>query len=231
MRQRAWLFNTLRDNRGLMMIDKETEEFSNVSTSLGTLDQLQAQAQAHMAAPTHMSLEIFTGITPSGLNASTEGAFRIWYSYVHSHHQEHLYGPHLSTVLNVVQLNEFGTIDPEITFEFEPLWEESSKESRANESSVIGPLRHIRSSITSAGRLPEARGRSGQATSHTKLLEFKPWTPNRTTCVPSFRFRVVPQSPVDALRSFASNPFSASLSVPTLKPTIRLLPPRPGEIR
>jgi len=45
---RVQLFNELRDNRGLFMVNKESEEFSNVSAPLGSLDALQAQAQEHM---------------------------------------------------------------------------------------------------------------------------------------------------------------------------------------
>lgn len=47
--KRATLFNSLRDNNGLMMIDKETETFANVSMSIAGLEGLQAQAQEHMA--------------------------------------------------------------------------------------------------------------------------------------------------------------------------------------
>jgi hypothetical protein len=47
--QRAEFFNLIRDNKGLMMIDKDAEDFINVSATLGTLDALQAQTQEHMA--------------------------------------------------------------------------------------------------------------------------------------------------------------------------------------
>src|SRR5262249_37704416 len=52
MLRRAVLFNQARDNRNLMMIDHDTEDFANVSAPLGSLDRLQAQSQEHMAAVT-----------------------------------------------------------------------------------------------------------------------------------------------------------------------------------
>jgi hypothetical protein len=48
--KRLVLFNSNRDNQGLLVLDKDTEEYFNVSTPLGTLDQLQAQAQEHRRA-------------------------------------------------------------------------------------------------------------------------------------------------------------------------------------
>lgn len=71
--KRIALFNRTRDNRGLLMIDKESEEFFNVSTPLGTLDHLQAQSQEQMASVNGIPLVVLLGITPSGLNACVPG--------------------------------------------------------------------------------------------------------------------------------------------------------------
>jgi hypothetical protein len=70
MLKRAQLFNMMRDNRGVMMLDKDSEEFFQHNTPLSSLTELQAQAQEHMAAPTHIPLVKLTGVTPAGLNAS-----------------------------------------------------------------------------------------------------------------------------------------------------------------
>jgi len=122
MLMRAQLFNQTRDNRGLFMLDKETEEFFNVSTPLGTLDHLLAQSQEQMASVAGIPLIKLLGITPSGLNASSDGEIRAFYDFIGSY-QQHLFGRHLETVLKIIQLNEFGVIDDEIGFRFEPLWE------------------------------------------------------------------------------------------------------------
>lgn len=62
------------------------------------------------------------GITPNGLNASSDGEIRVFYDSIHAM-QENLFRVPLKTVLDVIQLNEFGEIDPDIDFEFLPLYE------------------------------------------------------------------------------------------------------------
>lgn len=119
---RAQLFNQARDNRGLMMIDKETEELGNVSAPIAGLDKLQAQAQEQMASVATQPLIKLLGITPSGLNASSDGEIRSWYDNVAAA-QGALFDPNFKACLNALQLVEFGEIDPAITQEWTPLWQ------------------------------------------------------------------------------------------------------------
>ncbi len=130
MAERAALYNAYRDNRGLLMIDKEREMFSNVQTSLGTLDHLQAQSQEHMASVAAEPLVVLTGITPSGLNASSEGELQVWAQSVHAM-QEHLFNDPMTIVIQAIQLSKWGEIDPDISFGWEPLKEESDEEETA----------------------------------------------------------------------------------------------------
>ena len=116
----AFIFG--RDNKGLMMVDKETEDFDNVSAPLGTLDHLQAQAQEQMASVSRIPLCKLLSITPTGLNATTDGEIRVFYDRIHAA-QEKTFGPGVTVALKVIQLSEFGAIDPEIGYEFVPLWE------------------------------------------------------------------------------------------------------------
>lgn len=117
---RARLFNTMRDNRGLMLLDKDSEEFFQHNVPLSGLDKLQAQAQEHMAAPTHIPLVKLTGITPAGLNANSDGEIKVWYDWVASE-QENEFDPHLQTCLKLVQLHLWGKVDPKIKVEWVPL--------------------------------------------------------------------------------------------------------------
>lgn len=118
---RIELFGLTRSNLGTMVLDKETEEFFNISTPLGTLDHLQAQSQEQMSSVTGIPLIVLLGITPTGLNASSEGELRVFYDLIHAM-QEHLFREKLTRVINFIQLNRYGTVDPAISFEFEPLW-------------------------------------------------------------------------------------------------------------
>jgi phage-related protein (TIGR01555 family) len=127
---RANLFNYYRDNLGLLMLDKEREEFDTIATPLGTLDHLQAQSQEQMAFVAGTPLVVLTGITPSGLNASSDGELQTWAQRIHAM-QEHLYEQPLNTILQLIQLDLFGEIDEDIVAVFNPLKEES-KEDLAN---------------------------------------------------------------------------------------------------
>lgn len=124
---RAKMFTQTRDNQGLMLIDKTDEEMEQIAVPLGTLDALQAQAQEHMAGPSHIPLVKLFGITPTGLNASSEGEIKVFYDFIRSM-QQLLFAPALTEILNILQLHLFGEIDDTITFEFVPLTSPSVKE-------------------------------------------------------------------------------------------------------
>ncbi len=119
---RADLFNQTRDNRGLMMLDKDSEDIAQINTPLSGVHELQAQAQEQMASVSSIPLVKLLGITPSGLNASSDGEIRVFYDFISSQ-QESLFRDPLKKVLDVIQLSEFGEIDPDITFDFIPLYQ------------------------------------------------------------------------------------------------------------
>jgi hypothetical protein len=125
--KRIAMFNDMRSNAGVFALDKDTEEFFNVATPLGTLDKLQAQAQEQMSSVSGIPLIVLLGITPSGLNASSEGEIRVFYDYIHAF-QESFFRDNLQAVIDLIQLTIFGKVDPEITFIFEPLWAMTEKE-------------------------------------------------------------------------------------------------------
>lgn len=124
---RMMLANMLRDNQGMMVIDKNTEDFKNISAPLGGLDELQAQAQEHLFSVGRIPGVKYAGITPKGLNASSEGELRAFNDTVHGR-QEQLYRAHLTTVLDIAMVSLWGQRDPDITHDFLPLYEETAKE-------------------------------------------------------------------------------------------------------
>lgn len=125
--ERVALFNTLRDNQGAFVVDKNTEELKNVSASLAGLHELQAQAQEHLTFPARIPLVKLTGIQPSGLNASSDGEIRVYYDTISSM-QNRTVRPRLQPVVDFAMLSLWGEIDEDLTLEFEPLWEMSRKE-------------------------------------------------------------------------------------------------------
>lgn len=124
---RIALYNQMANNGGMLLTDKDSEEFFQFNTPLSSLDKLQAQAQEQMAGPAHVPLVKLLGITPAGLNANSDGEIRVWYDWIHSE-QENLYRTPLDKVIKIIQLDQFGVIDDNITFEFEPLYQLDGKE-------------------------------------------------------------------------------------------------------
>lgn len=118
--ERARIFTAYCDMRGLGIIDKNEEDFGQINTPLSGLSELQAQAQEHMAAPTHIPLVFLTGITPGGLNASSDGEIKVFYNYL-AGEQMNLCDGNLRLMVHAVMLNEWGKIDEDISWEWVPL--------------------------------------------------------------------------------------------------------------
>jgi phage-related protein (TIGR01555 family) len=110
-----------------MMVDKEDEDFDNVSVPLTSLDLLQAQSQEHMAAVSRIPLVKLLGISPAGLNASSEGEIETFDDTIKAY-QVAFFSPNLTRVIDFIQLSKFGKVDPDIIFEYVPLTELTEKE-------------------------------------------------------------------------------------------------------
>ena len=153
---RAELYNRFRDNRGLMLLSKDDEEFFQFNTPLSGLDALLAQSQEQMAAPSHTPLVKLLGITPSGLNASTEGEIAVYYDHIRAM-QENLLRDPLDKLLKLVQLHLFGKVNDNITFDFVPLQQMSGTElSTIRKSDTDRDVAYIQAGVVSA---EEVRGR------------------------------------------------------------------------
>jgi phage-related protein (TIGR01555 family) len=124
---RAELFTLCRTNKGLMLLDKDSEELVQINTPLSGLSELQEQSQLQMSTVSRIPSVILTGITPSGLNASSDGDIRVFYDWIKAQQEAYWRDP-LEVILKVMQLSEFGEIDPNIGFVFKPLYQMTPKE-------------------------------------------------------------------------------------------------------
>lgn len=124
---RAGIFNRFRDNSGMMLLDKESEEISQINTPLTSLPELLTNSQEQMAAPSHTPLVKLTGSTPAGLNASSDGEIRVYYDYLMAQNESNI-RPIIKKFSDLIQLDLFGEIDPAITWEFNPLYQLNEKE-------------------------------------------------------------------------------------------------------
>jgi hypothetical protein len=124
---RVQAFNKTRDNQGTFVLNKGTEEFTNVSASLAGLHELQAQAQEHLCSVIRVPAVKYTGLQPTGLNASSEGEIKVFEDTIHGM-QERVFRPHLTRTIRFCMLSLWGEVDEDIVFDFVPLRELSEKE-------------------------------------------------------------------------------------------------------
>jgi phage-related protein (TIGR01555 family) len=124
---RVALYNAVRDNQGTMVIDKEREALASVAVPLSGLDHLQAQAQEHIMSVARIPAVKFTGIQPTGLNASSEGEMRAFNDTIHAY-QPKLLGPNLDFIIDIAQISLWGEVDDDIVYEWVPLESMSEKE-------------------------------------------------------------------------------------------------------
>ena len=120
---RAKIFTQYKNNQNLMMVDTSNEEeFFQLNTPLTTLDALQSQAHEMLATPAKTPLVKLLGLTPSGLNANSDGEIRVYYDHVAALQNAHIL-PQLQVILRLVQLDLFGEVDDSIFFQFSPLYQ------------------------------------------------------------------------------------------------------------
>lgn len=124
---RAGIFNRYRENTGMMLLDKESEEIGQVNTPLSGLPELLTKSQEQMAGPSHTPMVKLLGVTPSGLNANSDGEIRVYYDYIMALNEAHMRPP-IKNIADLMQLSLFGEIDPAIVWHFNPLYQLNEKE-------------------------------------------------------------------------------------------------------
>ena len=129
--RRIKLFTEAKDNHDIMLLNNGQgeggEKINQVVTPLSGLDKLQAQAQEHMAAVAKTPLIVLLGISPTGLNPSSEGEMEAFYNFINDT-QESIFRQPLEFLIKVIQLSEFGDMDEDITFNFVSLEPMNPKE-------------------------------------------------------------------------------------------------------
>lgn len=127
LKQRIGIFNAMRTNTGTLAIDKETEEFEQLSMTLTGLRELESQAAEFMCIVPKIPAAKLLGISPQGFNATGEFEQSNFYDLCDALNQE-ITAPHLTTIMHMAMLNLWGEIDESIAFEFIPLKQKSDEE-------------------------------------------------------------------------------------------------------
>lgn len=130
-----------RNNDSVFVCDKESEGVMNVQTTIAGCTDVVRQSLELIACINRTPAVKLLGISPSGFNATGESDLKNYYDYIAS--KQELYREQIQTIINVIQLVEFGTIDPAITFKFEPLNEENKASQAMTAQTKIGALTQL----------------------------------------------------------------------------------------
>ena len=124
--ERVRFFTKYRDNAGVTVIDKETEDFAQINTPISGVTEIVRQSLEHVIAMNQTGVVKTLGVSPSGFSATGESDLRMQADLVATRQEKILRKP-LETILRIVQLRLFGKIDPEVTFSFVPLIDEDER--------------------------------------------------------------------------------------------------------
>lgn len=119
---RAAFMQQVSEGQDTIVADLNAEDVSIIATPLGGLPDLQAQSMEAMASIPGIPLVKLFGITPNGLNASSEGEIRVFYDEIAAFQENNL-RPILERILRLVQLHLWGELDDAIDFDFVNLWQ------------------------------------------------------------------------------------------------------------
>lgn len=116
-----------RDNDMILAVDNEREDVVKLETPLAGVTDVVRQSLEFVAAMFRIPFTRYLGISPGGLNATGEGDMRNYYDHVESKANKILRKP-LDKIIDLLQLNLFGKIDPAIKAEFCPLSDEDDSQ-------------------------------------------------------------------------------------------------------
>jgi len=109
-----------QDNDGITAVDKESEDIVNVVTPISGIVDIPKQALEFVTAINMTPAVQLLGISPSGFNATGESDIRIFDDRILSKNEkEQRHG--IATAIQAVQVSTLGRIDPDISFDFNPL--------------------------------------------------------------------------------------------------------------
>lgn len=128
--KRAKLFNKMKHNSGVMLIDKETEDMIQINTPLGGVRDIVEMSLNLLTAVWRIPKIKYIGEGEGGLNASSKEQMRSFYDFILSQKEKVLTQP-METFLKLIQLNLGLEINDSLGFKF-PAMVEMDEADRAN---------------------------------------------------------------------------------------------------
>ena len=122
---RVKLFAKYRSNSGVALLDNETEDFVQVNTPITGLTDILRQSLEFVVSVNQSGVVKTLGYTPNGFS-SGESDVKLQADLIATRQEKILREP-INEILRLLQLNLFGNIDPELSFEFNPLDEDDDR--------------------------------------------------------------------------------------------------------
>ena len=130
-----------RDNDSVFVCDKDSEAVTNVQTSIAGCTDIVRQSLELIACINRTPAVKLLGISPSGFNATGESDIKNYYDYIAS--KQELYRDQIQTIINVLQLTQWGYIDPTITCTFNSLSQDDKASKAMTAQTRIGALSQL----------------------------------------------------------------------------------------
>lgn len=141
LRQRVKEFTALRNNMGVQICGKD-EEVDILASPLTGLNDLQTAALEQICAVSKIPVVEYTSNQPSGLNADSGSELECWRDTLTAI-RENDCGPVVKTMIEVIQLDLDGNIDPDLIWLWDDLNEVSEQERNemfVKRSNALGDL-------------------------------------------------------------------------------------------
>ncbi len=122
---RVKLFTKYRDNSGVALLDKDTEDFVQVNTPITGITDILRQSLEFVVSVNQSGVVKTLGYTPNGFS-SGESDVKLQADLIATRQEKILRRP-LEEILRLLQLHLFGNVDPDLTFDFNPLDEDDDR--------------------------------------------------------------------------------------------------------
>lgn len=127
-----------RDNNAVFVCDKEGESVMNVQTSIAGCTDVVRQSLEMVASINRTPAVKLLGISPSGFNATGESDIRNYYDHIRS--KQELRREAINTCLKAIELVEMGSINSNISFDFNELSKEDEASAAMTAQTRAGAL-------------------------------------------------------------------------------------------
>lgn len=166
------LIGLMKSNNGMLVLDKEAEEYDSKHYTFGGLPDLMREFAIQTAGAADMPYTILFGQSPSGLNATGEHDLRNYYDTVAGYQNWYL-RPILDQLL-AMMCGYLGL--PKVTFSFAPLWQLDEKtRSDVERNNADRDIKYLQAGIITEAQIAKQLVEEGTYTvideKHIGLLE------------------------------------------------------------